>query len=107
MKTYYNTCMDETKLKSIGVAPLVGLLEELAKLFPIEEDAFNATAGVTAADTVALGKATLFMEKLGVETMVSMGVGVDDKNPVSAGECCPEGRNQGSRTLQRARERQS
>jgi endothelin-converting enzyme len=84
MKTLYNTCMNETEIKAVGTAPLVALLDEFAKVFPIEDAAYSAGPNVTMADTKVVRETLLWMEKLGVGTIVSMGAGVDDKDPVSA-----------------------
>lgn len=87
MKSFYNSCMNQTELKRVGVAPVVSLLNDFIKVFPVDDAAYASGPNVTAADTKVISDSILWMEKLGVETLASLGVGVDDKDPVSRSRC--------------------
>ncbi|KAK8086984.1 hypothetical protein PG994_001958 [Apiospora phragmitis] len=82
MQGVYNTCMDETVLRELGVQPLVHLVQTVADSFPVAEcddDKFGKQ------DYAALSETILLLKRMGVQTFVSLGTGPDDKNPASPG----------------------
>ncbi|KAI1447479.1 endothelin-converting enzyme 1 [Annulohypoxylon stygium] len=74
----YNSCMNETSLQKIGVAPLVTLIDQIVASFPVAE---GNSEPVQKADYAALSDTILLLEKIGVGSFVGLGVGADDKNP--------------------------
>ncbi|KAI1388799.1 endothelin-converting enzyme 1 [Hypoxylon trugodes] len=74
----YNSCLNETVLQKTGVAPLVDLIGQLAKSFPVDE---GDSATVQESDYVTLSDTILFLEKIGVTSFLGLGAGADDKNP--------------------------
>jgi len=75
--------MNETNLKAIGVTPLVNLLADFAKVFPVDDTTYAGNSTVSEADTKAVGDALVWMAKIGVQTVENYYPGTDDKNPVS------------------------
>ncbi|KAI0025704.1 endothelin-converting enzyme 1 [Xylariomycetidae sp. FL0641] len=78
MQETYNSCMNETALKKVGVAPLVSLIDEIAHLFPVTSSA-NDT--LREEDYASLSKTITSLEHLQVSSFESIFVGADDKNP--------------------------
>lgn len=69
MKAAYDACLNEDQIKSVGVKPLVSILEEIKKTYP---------AGASESqikDTI------LLLAKYGVTGLVSTGTGADDTDP--------------------------
>jgi endothelin-converting enzyme len=83
MKALYNTCLDEATLKKLGIAPLVALLDEIAKAFPIEESAYGNSANIGPSDFKDIRETMLLLSKQGISTIEGIYVGIDDKDPVS------------------------
>ncbi|KAH8727731.1 peptidase family M13 [Phaeosphaeriaceae sp. PMI808] len=73
MKATYDACLNENQIKEEGAAPLVKLLEEIKKAYPV-----NA---LKTSDSHALKDAILVLAKYGVSTLVSTGTGADDTDP--------------------------
>ena len=68
LKNAYDTCMNETEIETRGNAPLLGLLSDLQEGSPANKT--NSTLeGVD------------YLLSLGVDALISIGVGEDDKNP--------------------------
>ncbi|KAI1460816.1 endothelin-converting enzyme 1 [Annulohypoxylon moriforme] len=74
----YNSCMNETALQKLGVAPLISLIDQVASSFPVAE---GVSEPVQQADYAALSETILLLEKIGVGSFVGLGAGADDKNP--------------------------
>lgn len=71
MKLAYDACLDEDKIKNIGVEPLLSVLDEIKKTFPID----SKETLHTLKDTL------LLLARHGVTGLVATGVGADDKDP--------------------------
>lgn len=82
LKTFYNSCMDTDTITKIGVKPIVDLVTEFTKVFPVDDAAWASNAPLSAADSNMFGDALAFSEKLGIETFFSSFVGADDLDPV-------------------------
>lgn len=80
MQTAYNSCLNETALKEAGMQPLHSLITEVARLFPVEENAGADEFGK--ADYESLSNTIVFLEKLGITTFEYLFTGADEKNPV-------------------------
>lgn len=75
--------MDETNLETLGIAPLVDLLTEMAEIFPLDDAAYPSTATVGPGDTKSIGDTLLWLASRGIFTVEEFWVGPDDKDPVS------------------------
>ncbi|KAI0395968.1 peptidase family M13 [Xylariaceae sp. FL0594] len=81
MQESYNACMNETRIKAIGVEPLVTLIDEVAKSFPVAKDAFDTDDLLHPEDHAKLSNTILLLERLQVTTFEALYTGADDKNP--------------------------
>lgn len=68
----YNACMNETLLRSIGSKPLLKLLYQLGKIYPVKTPFGKDTS---------LTDAVEFLMTIGARSPISLGVGADDKDP--------------------------
>jgi len=66
MKDLYTSCMDETTIKKVGIAPLVSILSNISDHFDGND---------------AIPSAFAYLWSLGVSPLVSANVGADDKHP--------------------------
>jgi endothelin-converting enzyme len=73
MKAAYDACLNEDQIKSVGVAPLMKVLDEIKKAYPITT--------LETSDSHAVKDAILLLEKYGVSSLVSAGTGADDTDP--------------------------
>ncbi|KAL7623935.1 hypothetical protein AAE478_005492 [Parahypoxylon ruwenzoriense] len=73
----YNSCLNETVLQKLGIAPLVSLIDQVAASFPVSgsDGPLQETDYATLSDTI------LLLEQMGIPSFVGLGVGADDKNP--------------------------
>lgn len=84
MKLSYETCLNLDAIKKAGKAPLVDVLVEITKQFPIDEADYGKSTLLTKADWPALQRTVLWFEQtLGRDTLISVGPTQDDKKPVS------------------------
>ena len=81
MKSFYNACMDEPTLKTLGIKPLVDLLGEVAKLLPVDDSAYGKSAPLTPADDTSIRDTYAFLSDLNVGTFEDFGPTTDDKFP--------------------------
>jgi endothelin-converting enzyme len=70
MKAAYDACLNEDKIKNIGVKPLMQVLEAIKKVYP-----------VAATDSHSVKDAILLLAKHGVTGLVTAGTGADDTDP--------------------------
>ncbi len=68
LKTAYNACMAVDKIKQVGLKPL----QDELKAFPVLKD------------TKDLSGPILYLEKLGISSLLNLSPNPDDKDPVSA-----------------------
>jgi endothelin-converting enzyme len=80
LKDAYDACMDEAAIKRAGVKPLMGILAEIAGLFPTQEIPFLRSA-LTSKDNDEMADTILYLAKLGVPALISSGAGADDRDP--------------------------
>lgn len=71
LKSAYDACMDEETIKTAGVKPLMDITGQVIKMFPSKKSR----------DSDALANTIVYLEKLGVSSLVSLGAGADDKDP--------------------------
>lgn len=79
----YNACMAEGDIKRAGIAPVQNLLVELSKLLAMDDSVYGKGVRVQPQDSKAVSKAILYLERLGIPSFLSFGVGADDKDPDS------------------------
>lgn len=70
MKAVYDACLDEDQIKSIGIKPLVHVLEEIKKTYP-----------VGASESQSIKDAILLLAKYGISGLISSGADADDTDP--------------------------
>ncbi|KAK7948260.1 uncharacterized protein PG986_009146 [Apiospora aurea] len=80
MQKVYNACMEEGFLRSLGVQPLVQLVQTVADSFPVAED---DDGKIREQDYAALSETILLLQRMGVQTFVSLDTGPDPRDPVS------------------------
>jgi endothelin-converting enzyme len=74
--------MDESTIKKAGIKPLVEILHQIADIFPATNPAVGKRTALTAdKDNEDIATTILFLSKLGVSALVSLGAGADDKDP--------------------------
>lgn len=73
MKAAYDACVDEDKIKEIGVEPLIQILDEIKNSYPLE-----AAASVDSSPTK---DTILLLSRYGVNAFVASGTGADDRDP--------------------------
>ena len=71
--------MDEDTIKKAGIKPLMEIIHQIAEIFPVEESTSGATT--TEAEGKDLANTIEVLYKMGVTSLVSVGVGADDKDP--------------------------
>jgi endothelin-converting enzyme len=82
LKDAYDACMDESTIKKAGIKPLTEILHQVADIFPATNPAIGKrTALTTDKDNEDIATTILFLSKLGVSALVSLGAGADDKDP--------------------------
>jgi endothelin-converting enzyme len=79
MKAVYDACLDEDVIKKAGTDPLLGVLEDIVKLFPVS----GTDALVTVNDEASIKDTVLYLSKLGITALLSTGTGADDTDPDS------------------------
>lgn len=73
LRDAYSACMDEETIKKAGLKPLMEILHSVAEMYP--------TWNTGSADSKAMSDTILFLAKLGISSLVSIGTGADDKDP--------------------------
>lgn len=77
MRAVYDACLDEDTIKKEGTAPLVKVLRDIIRLFPVPDKA----ALITADDKASIKGTVLYLSKLGISALVTSGTGADDTDP--------------------------
>ncbi len=73
--------MDEDSIKKTGIKPLVEIIHEIAGIFPTEEATIVKRTPIEAIDNEDIANTVEFLYKIGITSLVSVGVGADDKDP--------------------------
>ncbi|TDZ38965.1 Endothelin-converting enzyme-like protein [Colletotrichum trifolii] len=73
MKAVYDACLNEDKIKEVGIEPLTNILDQIKQAYPIEVVAEVDPSPAT--DTI------LLLAKYGVDALLSAGTGADDRDP--------------------------
>ncbi|KAL2881034.1 hypothetical protein SGCOL_003693 [Colletotrichum sp. CLE4] len=73
MKASYDACVDEDKIKEIGVEPLIQILDEIKNSYPIE--------AATSVDPSPTKDTILLLSRYGVNAFITSGTGADDRDP--------------------------
>ncbi|KAK1975874.1 peptidase family M13 [Colletotrichum cereale] len=73
MKAVYDACINEDKIKSVGIEPLARILDEIKNAYPIE--------GAASVNPGPTKDAILLLARYGVSALVSTGTGADDRDP--------------------------
>ncbi|QSZ29633.1 hypothetical protein DSL72_004149 [Monilinia vaccinii-corymbosi] len=78
LKAGYNACMNETAIKSIGIAPLQEITRQVADMFSVDDGEHSL---LKSEDYGSLKDTIEYMAKLGSSALISSGTGPDDKDP--------------------------
>ncbi|CAJ2511492.1 Uu.00g071170.m01.CDS01 [Anthostomella pinea] len=81
MQESYNSCMNETVLQQIGVAPLVSLIDKVVKYFPVAEGTYGGDELLQLEEYASLSDTILLLQQMQVTSFEALSVGADDKNP--------------------------
>lgn len=73
MRDTYDACLDESTIKKLGVGPLLNVIEAIQDKFPTNVELSAKAASIK--DTI------LYLNNIGVSTLLSSGTGADDTNP--------------------------
>jgi endothelin-converting enzyme len=74
MTSAYNACLDEPRIKKLGIQPLAEVADQIKKAFPLK-------TAVTHRPESALSDTLLLLAQYGVSSLVSIGTGADDADP--------------------------
>ncbi|KAF2275386.1 zincin [Westerdykella ornata] len=77
MKAVYDACLDEETIKKAGTAPLIKILREVIRLFPVTQK----SGVVTEDDHASIGDTVLYLAQQGISALISPGTGADDTDP--------------------------
>jgi endothelin-converting enzyme len=81
LKAAYDACMDEGTIKKAGIKPLLEVIHQVAELFPVTESAFHKRTLLNGKSKEDIPDLLLYLNKLGLSPLVSLGAGADDKDP--------------------------
>ncbi|KAF9874906.1 peptidase family M13 [Colletotrichum karsti] len=76
MKAVYDACINEDKIKEVGLEPLTQILDQIKQAYPLE-GAAKVDEPKPTKDTI------LLLAKYGVNAFVAAGTGADDRDPDS------------------------
>lgn len=79
----YNACMAKSDIQKLGVAPIEGLLRDVAELYPVNEASYGVEDAVGAEYSASMAATILYLQRMGLDSFVTLGARADDKNPVS------------------------
>ena len=77
----YDACMDEDTIKKEGIKPLQEILHQVADMFPVKESASRKRSLLEQKDEKDFANTVLYLQKIGVSSLISCGAGADDKDP--------------------------
>lgn len=72
----YEACMDENKIKEIGVSPLLEALRKIGDLFPAADPELKLQKHLLIKSENKLSNTIVYLETIGVTALVDFGVGV-------------------------------
>ncbi|KAI7885925.1 uncharacterized protein EV154DRAFT_427608 [Mucor mucedo] len=78
IKAYYESCMDETTIDSLGPTPIFPSIHALIDTLGFQE---NEDGRFTTDHVRQLTEALIYLGKEGVDSLITFGVAVDDINP--------------------------
>ncbi|RKF76155.1 Endothelin-converting enzyme 1 [Golovinomyces cichoracearum] len=81
IKTAYDVCMNISTIRNQGIKPLVEVIRQIIDLFPVTESDIRKNEPLTASDEMELSEALIFLQKLGIDSLLLLGPTADDKNP--------------------------
>lgn len=93
LRTAWTSCNDVDAVRAAGAKPIVELLEKVQAALPLKAATTATSYGdsgaggpasdvITLADAKALAAAQIILEEIGITSLASIGVAVDDKKPV-------------------------
>lgn len=85
MQTSFGACSNESAIEKVGIEPLQELIKSVSLQFEPEGKAVVEGLGLpyTKGELANLHKTIELLEQIGVGSFEQLGIGADDKNPVS------------------------
>ena len=85
IRSVYQACMNETEIQRLGTSPLLKVLDRISQLLPVNASAYSTlnSTMLRESDAADVGQALLYLQRVGLDPIVSVSVTIDDKNPVS------------------------
>jgi endothelin-converting enzyme len=81
LKAAYDACMDEDTIKKAGIKPLLDVIHQISAIFPVTESVFHRRTPLIGNDKDDIPDVLVFLNKLGLSPLISLGAGADDKDP--------------------------
>lgn len=93
LQSFYDSCMNEERLKEIGSAPLLTILRDIRELYPVESQHEAEKAGCSSCMGAQqllsnssktdreLSETMIYLASIGVTSLIDISVGADDKDP--------------------------
>lgn len=72
----YEACMDEKKIKEIGVSPLIGALRKIGDLFPAADPELKLQKHLLNKGENKLSNTIIYLQSIGVTALVVFDIGV-------------------------------
>lgn len=76
LQDQYEACMDEKKIKEIGVSPLIGALRKIGDLFPAADPELKLQKHLLNKGENKLSNTIIFLQSIGVTALFVFGIGV-------------------------------
>jgi hypothetical protein len=80
MKAVYTACIDEPGIKSAGVKPLLAVLQDVARPLSGSATGTGNSSSITMKDAEAISKTISYLQKLGIDTLVSVDTSYETMN---------------------------
>jgi endothelin-converting enzyme len=85
IKETYHACMNEDPASKFGAEPLIEILNEVIRLFPVEAPTSLKNVSTETREQDEMANIIIFLSKLYVTALVSLSVGLNIEDPVSRG----------------------
>ena len=76
LQDQYEACMDENKIKEIGVSPLIGALRKIGDLFPAADPESKLQKHLLNTGENRLSNTIIYLQSIGVNALFVFGIGV-------------------------------
>lgn len=76
LQDQYKACMNETKIKQIGISPLLEVLRKIGDLFPAADPELKLQKQLLDKSENKLSNTIIYLESIGVTALVNFGIEV-------------------------------